>query len=349
MRAVATCGVRVDFCGAWTDEKPFSRAEGGAVLNLGVDPVQPTVTAEVELSADRPARFIVDSEDLQTSETFSSWAALQEYGGPLRLITCVISAHNDIEISELTLKVRTRCRVPFGSGLGQSGALSVALTAALQAVITERQDAYLIARRAFEIESARFRGGWQDHVAAAIGGLLFITSTAGEQNLTVNPVPLSGSIATALVSRLVIAYTGKPHNSAQIADAVLSHVHVSTGTWPILRQMKHLALQARNAVFSGDIDHLGRLVYRQWLLELELGGSHIAPEQSAVLIQDALSEGAAGARLTGAGGGGCVLLIAKHGRKKHLQRLLSEHLGADAILPVRLSHGVHVSVTGDRH
>src|SRR6266576_3001181 len=105
--------------------------------------------------------------------------------------------------------ITTRCDAPPGSGLGSSGAMDVALVAALALARAEQLTAREIAEQAWYLETveAKIPGGKQDQFAAALGG--FQRLTFRDPDVGVEPITLDPAFATALARRTVLCYTGR--------------------------------------------------------------------------------------------------------------------------------------------
>jgi len=156
----ASAPVRLDFAGGWSDVAPFAIEERGVVVNAAIG-----LRAEVELRTGGEG-FLLHSDDLKDSLRLSGPESLAA-DGRLDLLKAALR-RSGLGAAEL----RTRCAAPAGSGLGSSGALDVALVAALDAVRGIRRSRVDLAEEAFALESveAALPGGRQDQYAAALGG-----------------------------------------------------------------------------------------------------------------------------------------------------------------------------------
>jgi D-glycero-alpha-D-manno-heptose-7-phosphate kinase len=148
-----------------------------------------------------------------------------------------------------------------------------------------------------------------------------------------------------LNARTVLAYTGLPRNSG-INNWEVTKAHID-GDRRVHRNFDRIAAIAhamRGALGKGDWDEAGRLLREEW--------SHRrknAPGISTPLIDTLVAAtrraGALGAKVCGAGGGGCVLFLVDRGAKERVARII-EREGA-VILPVRVaSQGVRVQPAG---
>src|SRR5207237_3763176 len=123
----ATAPTRLDFAGGWTDVPPFSAREGGVVVNGCIG-----LSAHVDLKLGGALIRLV-SEDLgQELECADSRGLVPD--GRLDLVKAALRMFPVQSACTLT----TRCDAPPGSGPGSSGALDVALVAALSGARGER-------------------------------------------------------------------------------------------------------------------------------------------------------------------------------------------------------------------
>src|SRR5262249_12326974 len=156
--------VRVDPAGGGTDAPPFSIEHGGMVVNFAVER---HVFAVVDrLPAGRGVAIY--SEDLGQGVAAPSPAALE--GKKLEFLQSFV--RRLVPEGESVLLV-TESDVPAGAGLGGSGALGVAVTAAIDRAFGRSRSPEETARLANEVErkDLGYPGGDQDSFGAALGGI----------------------------------------------------------------------------------------------------------------------------------------------------------------------------------
>jgi len=174
----------LDFAGAWTDVAPFATNSLGVVVNAAID-----LRTRVELTPDQQ-RYRLRADDLNEQVDVATLAELAA-DGTLDLLKAAIRRSNLRPCS-----LRTSAEAPPGSGLGTSGALSVALTAALGAARGQLLDPLDVAQQAWQMETvdAAVPGGQQDQYAAALGGIQQLTFDHGET--TARKLTIDGAFAT---------------------------------------------------------------------------------------------------------------------------------------------------------
>jgi D-glycero-alpha-D-manno-heptose-7-phosphate kinase len=191
--------------------------------------------------------------------------------------------------------------------------MAVALLLALATRIGLTPDAAELAEFAawLEIERLEMPIGKQDQYASAFGGLNTIEFAAGaiggQGGVRVRPLGLRPDVLAALNERLLLFSTGQSRHSAQI----LRQQRADTGADPAvvasLHRIKALAGEMCEALLREDLDHFGRLLDLGWQQKRRLSG-----KVSSAAIDDwytaARQAGALGGKITGAGGGGFLLL-----------------------------------------
>jgi D-glycero-alpha-D-manno-heptose-7-phosphate kinase len=207
----------------------------------------------------------------------------------------------------------TRCDAPAGSGLGSSGALDVALVAALSAARLERPDRRDIAHHAWQLEAveAGLPGGKQDQFAAALGGvqrLTFRDPDVGVEPLTLDPV-----FAAALERQIVLCYTGRSRVSGDtIARVQAAYERGDAGVTGALRALKDVAEGMTDALRAADLAKVGTLLAENWRHQRALDPGMSTPEM--VGLETALAAaGALGGKAAGAGAGGCMFFLMADG------------------------------------
>jgi galactokinase len=252
-------------------------------------------------------------------------------------------ADREVEVSPADLDVDST--VPVGSGLSSSSALAVALTLALGG---DRLDRFDAARTASAAETAAtgVRGGLMDQLASLFGvagHALLIDCRA----TTVAPVEIPASIA------VLVVHCGMPRTLADseyttrraeceavaaalgvpaLRDATAEQVRDSPRARHVVAENERV-LATADALPRGDLSVLGRLLLESHAsLRDDFGVS--TPELDT-LVDVLAASGAAGARLTGAGFGGCVVaLVQRNHADDVLAKTTLRYLAATGIEPI---------------
>jgi D-glycero-alpha-D-manno-heptose-7-phosphate kinase len=301
----AQAPLRLDLAGGWTDVPPFSQREGGVVVNATIG-----LYTRVELRLGGKLIRLV-AEDLNvTVEMVDSGGLVADGRLPLH------KAGLRMFPVSFPCTLTTRSDAPAGSGLGSSGALDVALVAALCLARRERLDRREIAQHAWQLEAveAALPGGKQDQFAAALGGMQRLSFR--DPDVGVEPLTLDPAFAAALERQLVLCYTGRSRVSSDtIARVVAAYERGDPGVTGALRAMKDVAERMAEALRSGDVAKVGALLAENWTHQRALDAGIVTPEMAR--LEAALAAaGALGGKAAGAGAGGCMFFLMPDGSGK---------------------------------
>ncbi len=293
----ATAPVRLDFAGGWTDVPPFASREGGAVVNAAL-----TLRVSAEFA---PARegLLLRAEDLNEAVMIRTPADLR----PAGVLDLHRAAVRMFPPGPGTL--RTRSSVPAGGGLGSSGALDVALVAALAPHRGDDLDPAEIAAQACHLElvEAGMAGGRQDQYAAALGGFQFLEF--GEAGVRATRLALDGAFLAELARRTVICYTGRSRVSGEtIARVMGAYEGGEAGVTGALRAMVDVAARMREALLAADLARVAALLSENWRCQQALDAGMCTAEMAA-LERAMAAAGALGGKAAGAGAGGCMFFV----------------------------------------
>ncbi len=298
----ATAPLRLDFAGGWTDVPPFSTREGGVVVNAAIG-----LRAHVELQLGGTWLRLVSEELGETLECANSGGLVP--GGKLPLLTAALRMFPVLGGFTLT----TRCDAPPGSGLGSSGALGVALVAALTRARQEggavgQQD---IADQAWQVETieAQLPGGKQDQYGAALGG--FHRLSFRDPDVGVEPVTLDPAFAATLERQVLICYTNKSRVSGDTISRVMdAYERGDAKVTGALRALKDVGNAMAEALRAADLARVGALLNENWKHQQALDPGMRTPEMAR--LEDAVAKaGTLGGKAAGAGAGGSMFFVMK--------------------------------------
>lgn len=196
-----------------------------------------------------------------------------------------------------------------GTGLGSSSSYTVGLLKALYAHRHQHVGAERLSREACEIEIERCSKpiGKQDQYIAAYGGLQYIQFNP-DGSVFVDPIVCSVGTRERLESQLLLLYTGITRSANPILAAqkrnLASQSHRDT-----LRHVVRLAGDLRDALTANDLTAFGEILHEGWVVKKSMAEGTTNP-QIDHWYACARANGAAGGKITGAGGGGFLLLYA---------------------------------------
>jgi D-glycero-alpha-D-manno-heptose-7-phosphate kinase len=305
--------LRVGLVGGGTDLPGFYREFGGRVLNAAVDKYVYVVVKQ---------RFDDDIYVNYSRKEIVSRVEDVEHE-LVREALHMAGVRGGVEITTLA-------DIPSaGSGLGSSSAVTVGLLQALFAYQGRQLAAEELAERACAIELDRCRKpiGKQDQYVAAFGGVCDIRFGPGDR-VAVEQVRLPAPVRRRLQEELLLFYTGITRN----ADTILGEQTANIADrLPQLHQLRDLAGEAAAGLREGDVTALGTALHKSWQAKRALA-SGVSTRQIDDAVDTALAAGATGAKVTGAGGGGFLLVVCP---LEH-QRALREHLSTMTELPITI-------------
>jgi D-glycero-alpha-D-manno-heptose-7-phosphate kinase len=294
----AAAPVRLDLAGGWTDVPPFSANEGGIVVTAAI---QLFARAEVQLGG---SGFRLISEDLHDRLEVSDSAGLVR-DGRLDLLKAGLRM---LPVGACT--VTSRSDAPPGSGLGTSGALDVALVAALSAARGQSPDPVEIAETACHLEAveAGIPGGRQDQFTSSHGGFLRLEFRDPEAE--VRRLKLDPSFMAELARRMVLCYTSASRFSGATIERVMrAYEQGDRNVAAALRGLREVAEKMAEALAAADFESIGRLLSENWKYQQALDQRMSTPEM-AQLERAMVGAGSLGGKAAGSGAGGCMFFLA---------------------------------------
>jgi D-glycero-alpha-D-manno-heptose-7-phosphate kinase len=325
MRITATAPCRVDMAGGTLDIWPlYLYHEGAVTVNFAVNRY---TRCALRTRADK--RVTLRSRDLGAEESFATLAALQaarRYRLPLaaRVVRFFTP--------DCGLDLETDSDAPAGAGISGSSALIIATAGALDRLRGTRLGRKRLREVAQNIEAQVIRvpTGCQDYYPALYGGVSAIELTSG--GIVRKPVAVD---AKDFNQRIVLAYTGAPRNSGiNNWEVTKAHIDGDAGVFRNFERIAAIARAMRTALERADWSEAGRLVREEWA-ERRKNAPGISTPLIDRLVAVARRQGAAGAKVCGAGGGGCVFFVVERGARARVEAAIARE-GA-TVLPVEVA------------
>jgi D-glycero-alpha-D-manno-heptose-7-phosphate kinase len=315
--------LRLGLAGGGTDIAYYCSRYGGYVLNATVDmyaycTIEPNEDGKIEFSA----------ADLGIKE---------EHNSALKLsISSVLPLHTGIYnriVSDwlkkpLSFKMTTYSDAPAGSGLGSSSTMVVAIIKALEEWLNLPLGEYDIAHLAYKIEreDVGLEGGKQDQYAATFGGFNFMEFYE-EDRVIVNPLRLKRWIRNELEASLILFYTGVSRESANIIREQIQHTNKGDEkNIESMHEMKRQAVLMKEALLKGDFKGFSSCLMNGWLAKRNAASS-ISNSFLDDIYQYAIDNGAESAKISGAGGGGFMMIYCNPCRRIELISALKRKEG----------------------
>ena len=304
--------LRISLFGGGTDFPDYFRVEGGSVLSTAIDKYIYVIIKE---------RF---DDQIRISYTITE------------IVNQVDEIRHEIirEAMKMTgikksVEIVTMGDIPAGTGLGSSSTVTVGALHAFHTYCDQTISVEKLAREACEIEVDILNKpiGYQDQFIASYGGLRFFEfhqdGSIGHQALEIDP-----DISKQLSNRLLLLYSGTTRKSETILSEQKNNIQ---NNLTALSKLKEITCDARNALIEGRLDDIGCLLHESWELKKSLAAG-INNGKLGEIYQIARKAGALGGKVTGAGGGGFLMLYCPPDKKEKVRSALS-HLKE---LPFRL-------------
>lgn len=211
--------------------------------------------------------------------------------------------------------------LPARSGLGSSSSFTVGFLHALYALkgqmVTKRQ----LALDAIHVEQERIEEnvGSQDQTLAAFGGFNRI-DFGGDHHIQVQPITLEAERLDQLQDHLMLCFTGFSRIASEVTGEQIKNVSRNKKALRTMHQMVEEAISILNS--NRDIADFGKLLHESWLLKRGLTDK-ISTPQIDDIYSAALSAGAIGGKLLGAGSGGFVLFFARPEQQAKIKESLN--------------------------
>lgn len=313
--------VRITFAGGGTDISPYDKDFGGLCIGATIDKY---VYSSLIPRSDQGIE--IHSWDLRSKQTFKSLEEMV-YDGNGDLIKAVIKKMNPY----FGFNLFVRSDVNPHSGLGASASAAASIIGCFNHLRKEdKLNRYQIAELAYLIEKEEIKniGGRQDQYAAVFGGINSYEFN-GEQFVRVNKLDISEDSILELQKNLLLVYAGKREQSSGQIHLGESHSREDPDKLARLHDVKKVAEEMQFILREGKLSEFGRLVKESWEKKVEYN-PHTTNRRINYLIDTALDNGAIGARLMGAGGGGHLLVYCKSNTEQIVSQEL-EKSGAKVI------------------
>jgi D-glycero-alpha-D-manno-heptose-7-phosphate kinase len=306
----AKAPMRIGFFGGGTDVSPYAEEHGGKVLNCTIDKY-----VRCMLRPSNDGALTIRSLDLEevSRNTTGQWE------GTLSLPQAVLDAVPQAKGVEVTMF----SDVPPGSGLGSSSALVVSMLKLMGEAYNFPMTPHELAETAFRIERTDLGipGGRQDQYAAAFGGMSVYHFS--KNGVIVEPVLSDPSALLELESCLLIGYIGsrKMLTHQLVNDQVDRLKHGNTLRYH--DETKAFVEESVKLLRNKKIADFGRLLHDAWEVKKAFSPL-IAPPIVDEVYAKARKNGAWGGKITGAGGGGFMVIACPFEKRLEMERVLTE-------------------------
>ncbi len=288
---VARSPLRISFAGGGTDLPPFVDTYGGAVLNV-------TINRYAYCSVEHAIEYTSNVPEITEH---CLYYIKSKYNKETTPVSILINSETD-----------------QGSGLGGSSAIVVSCLNALYKYFDVVVDKYQLANDALYVERklCGFPGGKQDQFATVFGGFNYIRFLPSGENI-VTPIHLDEDKKRKLLYSLILYNIGVSRTTNTVLDRNIEGLKSDTTMTENTKYLLANCEEARNNLMRCDIENIGKSFELNWKIKADLH-SGITSNPFSEVKNSGMKNGAIGAKICGAGGGGHLLFVVDKNKRANL-------------------------------
>ncbi|QAB15781.1 GHMP family kinase ATP-binding protein [Hydrogenovibrio thermophilus] len=321
MKVRSRAPLRLGIAGGGTDVSPYCDEFGGAVLNATID-----MYAYCTIIDQCEGKVEFEAQDI--GKSFSGIPGMQDIAGDLVLHKAiynrVMEDFNDGNY--LSIKITTYSDAPAGSGLGSSSTLVVAILKAFQELLNLPLGEYDLAHLAYDIEriDCGLSGGKQDQYCAAFGGVNYMEFFSDDR-VIVNPLRIKQHTLNELEASTLLFFTGVSRDSANIIN---DQIHAVEDLQKLegLHKVKQSAAVMKEFILKSDICRLIEQQTSAWQAK-KVTSALISNPLIEKISETVIGAGAKSLKVSGAGGGGFMMIFCDPDNRHHIQNKLRQYEG----------------------
>lgn len=299
---------RISFFGGGTDYPAWYRKHGGAVVAATINKYCYISARHLPPFFEHKIRVVYSKIENVDSIDDISHPSIRETVRYLG-IDRGLEVHHDADL-------------PARCGMGSSSSFTVGLLHALYALKGRMPSKRQLAMESIHIEQNLLQEtvGSQDQVSAAHGGLNHISFLPNGE-ISVRPVTASADRVRELNDHLMLFYTGIKRTASDVAKTYVQDLDAKKMQLRVMRDLVEEGI----AILTNDRDitAFGDLLHETWQLKRGLSSLTTNAEVDGI-YERARGAGAIGGKLTGAGGGGFMLLFVPPERHDAVRAALKE-------------------------
>lgn len=299
---------RISFFGGGTDYPSWFRQHGGSVLATSINKYCYITCRYLPPFFEHAIRVVYSKiENCRSVDEISHTA--------VRAVLRYLQIDRGVEIHH-------DGDLPARSGMGSSSSFTVGLLHALYALKGMMPNKQQLAQESIYIEQEVLKEnvGSQDQVLAAYGGFNHIVFLPDGQ-ISVRPITISADRTKELNSHLMLFYTGIERTASEIAQSYIHNVDDKKRELRIIKDLVEESISLLNS--DRDIAAFGDLLYEGWHAKRSLSPT-VSNSDVDKIYELAVSTGARGGKLLGAGGGGFMLLFVPPSKQICVREALSK-------------------------
>ena len=333
MKIQAQAPCRVDLAGGTLDIWPLYLHHAHAVtVNFAVNRYTSCV---LETRGD--SKIVLRSTDLKKEEIFDS---LEELRAARKYTLPLLAYLVKFFAPDTGITLDTNSEAPAGAGISGSSSLIITVSSALNKLTSSGYAIEKLRELSQNIEAQIIKvpTGCQDYYPAMYGGVSAIELRADgirRREIECN--------VSELNKRIVLAYTGEPRNSGiNNWEVTKLHIDGDKGVHKNFDKIAAIAYAMRKALENNDWPEVGKLLREEWANRRKNAPGITTPLIDR-LIETTRKAGALGAKVCGAGGGGCVFFLVEQDAQQRVSDAIRKE-GAE-VLPITVApQGVRIKV-----
>jgi D-glycero-alpha-D-manno-heptose-7-phosphate kinase len=314
MHVTSQAPCRVDLAGATLDIWPLYLFHHDSVtVNFAVDRY-----TSCDVKSREDGRILLSSRDQGLTETFESLAELKaarRYRLPILALLVRFFA------PETGVTLESNSQAPAGAGISGSSALMIAIASALNKLTGRGYKMEKLREIVQNIEAQVIRvpTGAQDYYPAMYGGVSAIE--LGPAGIVHKALPVK---AVELNARFVLAYTGAPRNSGiNNWEVMKGHINGDAAIHRNFDRISSIAQCMRAALEKNDWTEASRLMREDWVSRRRNIPTITTPQIDHLILATRRA-GSTGAKVCGAGGGGCVVFLVEPDAKARVAAVIGK-------------------------
>ena len=299
--------VRISFAGGGTDMPEYYEKHGGIVITSAINHF-----TYVIVNQRKDDKLQIFSPDFETHNVATKINTLRAKKGT-ELPVSIIKFLNYKKGLNLILS----SDVPPRSGLGSSSSLAVNLVN----VISHLNDSKISKHEMADISHNVARNilkwplGKQDEYIASFGGFKKIEFK--KDKITVSPIRTSQKTLKELEQNLLLFFVGSRTTSSILTNHIKKIKNNDPKTMDSLSNVTDLAHDVYDSLRKSDLTGFGELLHKGWESKKRFSNNVSNPKIDKI-YKTALNSGAIGGKLTGAGGGGHLLLYCEKSKQSKI-------------------------------
>ena len=325
--------LRIGLAGGGTDLLSYSSKYGGAVFNATIGmyaycTIIPTNDNRIKITA-YDNNNSIDTGSVTKFEITDDNLILHK-----GVYNRIVKDYNNNK--PLSFIMSTSNDAPVGSGLGTSSTMIVAILEAYNRWLGLGLTDYAKAQLAYDIErnDLQLSGGKQDQYSAVFGGFNLMEFKTDDSTV-VNSLRIERNIINELECSLLLYYSGKSRSSAKIINEQIKNTNnKNEKTMDAMHKLKQYAYIMKDQILVGNIEGFAETLRETWENKKKTS-SIISNKDLESTINFAMANGAEAVKVSGAGGGGFLMLYCNPINRQKLTDAMETLNGK--IYPVKFS------------